>query len=856
MAEKVIERDIIKDAKDGFLDYAMDVICGRAFADVRDGCKPVHRRILYAMNETGNTCTKPYKKSARTVGEVLGKYHPHGDSSVYDAMVRMAQDFSLRYPLVDGHGNFGSIDGDSAAAMRYTEARMSKVADTMMDDIEKDTVNMMKNYDESLDEPAVLPAKLPNLLVNGTEGIAVGFASKMPPHNITEVVNGIIARIDDPSIDSLGLMKYIKGPDFPGGATIINTDGITSMYTTGKGTITMQADYEIESAKGGKTLIVFKTVPYQVTKSQEVAKIENLCMKHTDKKTGATIKPEIDGVADVRDETNREGVRIVLELKKNADPRRIVRKIYKSTNLRSNFNASMMALQPTANGRLRPHLFTLVELVDGYIGHRKEVVQRKYKFLLAKAEEHKHILDGLLIAVNAIDDVVKAIRQSKSKDEACTRLRQDFGLDTVQAQAVLAYRLQGLVGLEFDKLKKDMEETEKNIEKYKAILSSDKTILAEVKKDCKSLLKSYGDERLSKIVGESDDDDDDEESLVEDKEMVVSITDTGYIKSVPLSEFSAQRRGGKGVKSVKAANVDNIKQIISTNKKNFLICLGSDGRAYRLPVSSIDESGRASRGTYLYNLIEANTDVKIMSVIGVERSKIAQGYVLFFTLRGEIKKIKLEDLISKYRVVKAIILKEGDELVNAVCTYEESGLAFIATRNGKLMKFDYGGVRAKGRASSTNKGMKLVDGDYVVSADIINPVVRSEEEEADKDISILTVATNGFGKKSLESEYRLTNLGAGGVINYKTTDTIKVVGVTSINEDMDILVACDNGKVIRIHSDTFRNMGRNSIGVKLVNLANEESVVGIAPVVKEDDSSNDDTAATDAGKAEEANDKE
>ena len=797
-------------------------------ADVRDGCKPVHRRIMYAMYETGNTCKKPYKKSARTVGEVLGKTHPHGDSSVYDAMVRMAQPFSLRYTLVDGHGNFGSIDGDGAAAMRYTEARMSKIADTMMEDIEKDTVDMMRNYDETLWEPKVLPAKLPNLLVNGTEGIAVGFASKMPPHNVTEVLNGIIAKIDDRSLDSLGLMKYIKGPDFPGGGTIQGTAGIVDMYTTGKGQITVRADYIIEDAGKGKKQLVFTNVPYQVIKSDEVGKIERLCSSHVEKKNNkeVKIKAVIDGVVDVRDETTaKDGVRIVLELKKTANVAKIIRQIYKRTNLQCNFNANMLALQPTDNGKLRPHMFKLSELVEAYIVHREDVVARKYKYLLTKATIRKHIVDGLLVAVNVIDDVVRVIRRAKDKADACTLLSSEFGLDELQANAVMEYRLQSLTGLEVNKLKSELTELEKSIEQYKKILSSDETILAEIRKDCEDMLKEYGDERITKILTDvvEDDDDDEDDQAVEDKEMVVTISDTGYIKSVPLTEFSAQKRGGKGVKSVKAENTDNIKTIISTNKKNLLLCIGSDGKSYRLAVSAIEETSRTARGQYINNIISAPNDVDVVAVIGVERDNVDKGVVLFFTERGQIKKIAISELVRKVRCVQAVKVKEDDRIINAVYSETDGGLAYVATANGKLLKFEYDKFRCKGRAASTQKCITVLDGDYVVSADIIQP-----------EDSILTITNTGIGKKSPASSYNTKDIGGQGVTNYKTTSDVSVAAVITVKDEDDILVACDNGKLIRVHADAFRDMNRGSKGTKLVNLEGHESVVGASTVVRDD----------------------
>lgn len=828
MAEKIITRDISTDLRTSFLDYAMDVIVDRALPDARDGCKPVHRRILWAMYETGNTCKKPYKKSARTVGEVLGKTHPHGDSSVYGAMVRMAQPFSLRYPLVDGHGNFGSIDGDGAAAMRYTEARMSKLADTMMEDIDKDTVDMMRNYDETLWEPRVLPAKLPNLLVNGTEGIAVGYSSKMPPHNVAEVLEGTIAKIKDPALSAEGLMKYIKGPDFPGGGTIQGTAGIRDMYTTGRGKITVRADYIIEDAPKGKKQIVFVNVPYQVNKAQEVGKIEQLCNSHIEKKgkTEIKVKAVIDDVTDIRDETSaKDGIRIVLELKKTANIAKIVRQIYKRTNLQSNFNADMLALKPLPNNKLAPHQFRLDELIDVYIKHRKEVVTRKYKYLLAKAEERKHIVDGLIIAVNAIDDVVKTIKKSEDKADACKNLCAGFLLDEAQAMAVLEYRLQSLTGLEVDKLKAELESIEKAIAEYKHILSSDKTISDEVLKDCKEMLKTYGDERVTKIsTVVEDDEEDDNVDEIEDKEMVITISDTGYIKNVPASEFNAQARGGKGVKGVKAANTDIIKQIISTNKRNLLLCIADNGRAYRLPVASIEEMSRTARGQFINNIIDAPNDVKVVTTIGIERDKTNTGVVIFFSERGEAKKIAMSELITSRKNVQAVKVKEDDRIINAVYSETENGLAYVATEAGRLLKFEYDKFRCRGRTAGTQRCIKLAEGDYVVGADLIT----SPED------SILTITNTGIGKKSSAKSYTLHGIGSQGVTNYKVTKEVSVAAVLKVTDDVDILVACDNSKLIRVRADAFRDTGRASKGVILVNLEGHESVVGASTVARDD----------------------
>lgn len=820
MAEKIIKRDIVHDSSRGYLEYAMDVIIGRALPDVRDGCKPVHRRIIHSMNETNNTYKNAYRKCARTVGDVLGKYHPHGDSSVYDAMVRLAQPFSLRYPLIDGHGNFGSVDGDSAAAMRYTEARGSKLLDVMVQDIEKETVDMMRNYDETLWEPTVLPSAIPNMLVNGGEGIAVGFASKMPTHNLGEVLEGIIAKIDNPELDSIGLMKYIKGPDFPLGGTIMGTTGIVNAYTTGKGQITIRADYVIEDIKNGKQQIVFTNIPYQVNKSKSVERIAQLIKED-----------EIKNVVEVRDESSeKDGIRIVIEMKRAANPAQIVNIIYKKTELQSNFNVNMTALLTKKNGKLVPHLFTLEELVREYIKHRKSVTTRKYQFLLAKAKARDHILEGLLKALDQIEEVIATIRASHDKEDARINLCQKFGFDDLQANAILAYQLHRLSGLEITKVKEEREEILRNIAEYNHILSSDQTISEEVKRDCKTMLNQFGDDRITKIgnaIKQTSDDEVDE--TVPDKEMVVTITNTGYIKSIPLEEFNSQGRGGKGSKGgIKNADLDVITQIMSINKRNVLLCVGDNGRVYRLKVDEINEVSKTStgRGQYLNALIEAENDVTIVSVIGLDIKTKSQGSLLFFTRNGGIKRIAMEDLITNRRSVIAIKIAEDDEVVTASRAIEDEGFAFVATHNGRLMKFEYGRFKCKGRNAGSQKLIKVSDGDFVINAGLV-----------DENKAILTVTNTGMAKKTLASEYGIKASGQG-VTNYKTDKKTFVASVIEISDTDDILVACDNGKLIRVHADTINDKGRTAKGVKLITLEENESVTCVNAVPRQDEDGN------------------
>lgn len=817
MAENVIVRDVVKDIKSSYLEYSMDVIVGRALPDVRDGCKPVHHRILHSMNETNNTCRNAYRKSARTVGDVLGKYHPHGDSSVYDAMVRLAQPFSLRYPLIDGHGNFGSIDGDSAAAMRYTEARMSKLADCMMEDIDKDTVDMMANYDGTLKEPKVLPSKFPNMLVNGSQGIAVGFACNMPPHNLTECINAIIAKIDNPKLDSIGLMEYIKGPDFPSGGTIQGTDDIISMYTTGRGSITVRADYEVEPLKNNKSQIIFKNVPYQVNKAAVVASIDELI------KEG-----ELNGAISVNDETTeKDGVRIVIELKSSANAKQIVSKLYKKTKLQDNFSANMTALMPSKNNTLVPHLFTLEEMVWQFILHRKNVVTRKYQHLLAKAEARLHILEGLVKALNQIDEVIATIRASKDTESARNNICQKFGFDNPQASAILSYQLQRLSNLEINKVLDEKTNVERAIESYNKILSSDKNIFKEIKKDCKDVLNTFGDERITAIstIVEAEPDEDTVNLSVDDKDVVITITNTGYIRSVDANGFSVQKRGGKGNKGVKKADIDIITQMMTTNKRNLLLCFGSNGRMYKLRVSEIAETDRTSRGQYLNGLIEVEGDVRIVSIIGVEVGAEKNGSIIIFTRRGEVKRIAVSELVTRSKSVKVVNIKDDDEIINACLTRDDEGSAFVATLDGKLLKFSYGRLRCKGRNSGTQRCLRLRDGDYVVSADIVT------------DKPLLTVTNTGMGKRTSADDYAEKGLGGQGVANYKTSDNIKVVAVVELTDEDDVLVACDNGKMIRTPASSFKDTGRTSKGTRLVRLDNGENVsaVSIVPPAKDED---------------------
>ena len=626
---KILKRDISEDMKKSYLDYSMDVIVDRALPDVRDGMKPVHRRIVFDMYEEGVLHNKPYKKSARTVGDVLGKFHPHGDSSVYGAMTRLAQDFSLRYPLIDGHGNFGSIDGDSPAAMRYTEARMAPIAEDIMEDIDKDTVDMMGNYDETLKEPKVLPSKIPNFLLNGGSGIAVGMASNIPTHNINNVVDAIKAMLDKPDITDDEMIRYIVAPDFPTGGIIIGKQGIHDLYTTGRGTIRIRSKYTVEPVgKGDRQQIVITEVPYGVNKEAMVQKIDDLA--HGDDKVLADI-------AEVRDESNKEGIRVVIVLKKTANVRKVLKTIFKKTPAEQNFSGNMNALIP-AKGSVVPRVLRITEIVGWYIRHRKEVLRRKYEFLLKKDQKRKHRLEGLITAVNNIDEVVTIIKGSKNQQEASEKLAKKFGFDEPQCKAILDFKLQGLIGLNRKALEDDLKATLARIAKYEKILADEKEIEKIIRKDCDEMVEKYGDERRTKVMGHEPKDDEDDEPDIPQEDVIVSLTNTGYIKRMPTSAFRSQGRAGKGVSNSANKDLDIVKKTFFCNTHDTLMCFEKDGKVYKLPVSKIPEGARTARGQFLAAILGASGDIEIVSVIACNKDTQEQD-VLIFTHLGGVKKI-------------------------------------------------------------------------------------------------------------------------------------------------------------------------------------------------------------------------
>lgn len=796
---KIIERDIENEMRTSYIDYAMSVIVSRALPDVRDGLKPVHRRILYAMYEDGITSDKPYRKCANTVGSVLGRYHPHGDSSVYDAMVRMAQDFSLRYQLIDGHGNFGSIDGDGAAAMRYTEARMAKIAETMLTDIEKNTVDFMPNYDDRLQEPTVLPSKIPTLLINGSSGIAVGMATNIPPHNLTEVINGIIKIIDEDNVTDEELMEIIKGPDFPTEGIIIGKEGIKQAYTTGKGKITVRAEAEIEEMSGNKQRIVVSSLPYQVNKAKLIEHIASLAR---DKK--------IEGISDLRDESDREEkVRIVIELKRDANAQVILNQLYKFTQMQDTFGAIMLAL---VNGE--PKVLTLRQCLDHYIDHRKTVILRRTQFDLDKALARAHILEGLKIALDNIDEVINIIRNSY--DDAKERLMERFGLSDIQAQAILDMRLRTLSGLQREKIEDEYNELMKLIAHLREILNSESLVFDIIKEELIEIRDKYGDERKTKIVaaeGEID-----IEDLIKEEETVVALTHFGYIKRMPIDTYKSQRRGGKGITGIATREDDFVKQIFIANTHDTILFFSNKGKLYKLRGYEIPEAGRTAKGTAIVNLLRLDGGEKISAVIPIKKFN-DEKYLLMCTKNGLIKKTALSEYESNKKTgLLAITLKDEDELINVRLTNGEDNIVMV-TEKGMCITFDEKDVRPVGRSAQGVIGIRIDNDDKVIGMESI-----LENKKA----TLLAITENGFGKRTELEEYRVQNRGGKGVITYKITPkTGKIVGIRIANGDEDVMLITDTGTIIRLKVNEVSVLGRATQGVTLMRTSDGGKVVSI-----------------------------
>lgn len=804
---KIIERDIEDEMKTAYIDYAMSVIVSRALPDVRDGLKPVHRRILYTMYEDGLTSDKPYRKSATTVGDVLGRYHPHGDLSVYDAMVRMAQTFSLRYPLIDGHGNFGSIDGDGAAAYRYTEARMSKIAEIMLTDIEKNTVDFMPNFDDRLQEPTVLPAKIPALLVNGSSGIAVGMATNIPPHNLTEVINGIIKIIDDDNVTDEQLMQIIKGPDFPTGGMILGREAIKQAYTTGKGKITVRAEAEIEEMSNGKQKIIVTSLPYQVNKAKLIENIANLVKEK-----------RIEGISELRDESDRENaVRIHIGLKKDANARVVLNQLYKNTQMQDTFGVIMLAL---VDGQ--PRILTLRQCLDYYIDHRKGVILRRTQFELDKALARAHILEGLKIALDNIDEVINIIRSSY--DDAKERLMERFGLSDIQAQAILDMRLKTLSGLQREKIEEEYNELMKLIAHLREILGSEKLVFEIIKEELTEVKEKYGDERLTKIVaaeGEFN-----EEDLIKEEQMVVALTHFGYIKRMPIDTYRSQKRGGKGISGISTREEDFVKQIFTTSTHDTVLFFSNKGKLYRLRGYEIPEAGRTAKGTAIVNLLSLDAGEKISAVIPISDFEDSK-YLLMATKNGLIKKTPLQEYNSSRKTgLLAITLKDDDELIDVRLTDGQDNVVLV-TEKGLCITFDEKDVRPVGRSAQGVLGIRLDEDDNVIGMESI--------VSNNKGVTLLAITENGFGKRTELDEYRVQNRGGRGVITYKITPkTGNIVGIRMAKEDDDVMLITNSGTIIRINVKDVSILGRATQGVTLMRTNENEKVVSIETVEPEE----------------------
>lgn len=800
---KVLPVYIEEEMQKSYIDYAMSVIIQRALPDVRDGLKPVHRRILYAMQEAGMASNKPYKKSARIVGEVLGKYHPHGDSSVYEAIVRLAQDFSTRYLMVDGHGNFGSVDGDGAAAMRYTEVRMAKIAEMMLEDIEKETVDFVPNYDESLKEPSVLPSKVPAILINGSAGIAVGMATNIPPHNLSEVVNGLVMLIDNPDTEIPQLMNAIKGPDFPTGASILGTDGIRSAYTTGRGVVKIRAKAEIEPMAKGKHRIVVSEIPYQVNKARLIESIAQLV------KDGV-----IEGITDLRDESDRRGMRVVIELKSDVVPDVVLNQLYKHTQLQSSFGIIMLAL---VNGQ--PRVLNLKQILEYYLAHQKDVITRRTRYELGKAKDRAHILEGLKIALDNLDAVISTIRSSATADIAKTALIEKFSLSMRQAQAILDMRLQRLTGLERKKIDDEYVDVMETIDWLESVLADEHKVMNIIKEDLLEVKKKFGDERRTEIS--LDTSEMDIEDLIAEEDIVVTISHQGYIKRQTLDNFRNQKRGGVGKTGGSGKKADDCAEhlFLSTTHHNILF-FTNKGRVYRQKGYEIPEAGRTAKGTAIINLLPLEQGEKITAVIPVKEF-IEDHFMFMATNKGTVKKTNLKDFDSTRKSgLIAINLDDDEDLIGVEMTNGSSEIV-LATRNGTAIRFDEQDVRPMGRTAHGVRGITLNYGDAVVAMDSVG----SEECE------VLTATELGMGKRTAVSEYRKQTRGGKGVINIKITEkTGAVVGMRVINPQQEIMMITAAGIIIRIDVDGISQFGRNAQGVKLMTLNDDDKVVSLAAV--------------------------
>jgi len=808
----IINIDINKEMKSAYLQYSMSVIVGRALPDVRDGLKPVHRRILYAMHHLSNTHDKPYKKSARIVGDVIGKYHPHGDTAVYDAMVRMAQDFSVREPLVDGQGNFGSIDGDSPAAQRYTEVRMTKLAEVLLEDIQKDTVDHSPNYDDSLLIPNVLPAKFPNLLVNGSSGIAVGMATNIPPHNLTEVIDGCLHVIEKPEATIEDLMKIVKGPDFPTSAKIMGREGITKAYRTGKGSITLQSICEIETDSKGKEQIIVTELPYQVNKAKM---IETIAQYVRDKK--------IEGISDIRDESSREGIRVVIKVKRDASAQILLNKLYKMTQLQINFGINLLALDKNN----KPRLFNLKDVLTHFIDHRKDVIIRRCLFDLRKAEDREHILLGLSKALDHIDEVIKIIRASRDANTAIMGLIDSFAFTKRQAQAILDMRLQRLTGLEKEKIEKELEEIKAKIAWLKKVLSDINEVLKIIVEELTEIKTKYGNDRRTKLDHAAEDFD--FEDLIENEDVLVSLTHEGYVKRMSVDQYKVQKRGGKGVKGSSQVEGDFVREIIHTDTYSTLLVFTDKGKVYWTRVHSLPKGSRTSKGKSIKNAVQLSPNENVAAVMAVSNFADQKGEILFVTSQGIVKRTNLEQF-SKPRASGLIALTTDldDSLINAKLTSGTDDLLLI-TKLGMSIRFTEDQIRSMGRTARGVKGVKLSKGDEVVGSVVV-------PEESNDDLKMLLLTTKGFGKRTKLDEYRNQSRGGVGVTTQKITDKVgEVVKATLVSETDEVVISTNKGQAIRLKASGISTYGRSTQGLKIINLNDGEYATGMT-VLPQDNS--------------------